>query len=268
MTSPGARTARSVQYAATKVPEVGAIFWLIKVLTTGMGESASDYLAKTNLVLAGLLGTVGLVVSLWLQLRRRTHHAATYWTAVAMVAVFGTMAADGLHVGLGVPYAVSTPFFLASVVVLFLVWHRVEGTLSIHTITTRRREIFYWLTVLATFALGTAAGDLTAYTMHLGYLASAVVFAVMIAVPLVAWRLGFNAIAAFWTAYVLTRPLGASVADWLGKPPALGNGLGLGDGPVTIAAALLIAGLVGLSARQPAPVRARAVEPSPVLETE
>lgn len=228
-------------------------FWVIKVLTTGMGESLSDWLAKTNLVLAGLLGLAGLLLGLWLQLRRDAYHAVTYWFAVAMVAVFGTMAADGLHVGLGVPYTVSTPCFLVCVAALFLVWHRVEGTLSIHAITTRRREVFYWLTVLTTFALGTAAGDLTAYTLHLGYLASATVFGVMIMVPLVAWKLGANPVAAFWTAYVLTRPLGASVADWLGKPPALGNGIGLGDGPVTVVATLAIIVLVALSARRDAP---------------
>lgn len=268
MTSLGARWGQVHRYAAVKVPEVGVTFWLIKVLTTGMGESASDYLAGINLVLAGLVGLTGIAVGLWLQLRREAYHAPTYWFAVAMVAVFGTMAADGLHVGLGVSYAVSTPFFLVAVAALFFVWHRVEGTLSIHTIATRRREIFYWLTVLATFALGTAAGDLTAYTMRLGYLDSAVVFAAMIAVPLLAWRLGLNAIAAFWTAYVLTRPLGASIADWLGKPPSRGDGLGLGDGPVTLVASLLIVALVGSAVRQAAAVRTRERVPSPALSAE
>jgi uncharacterized membrane-anchored protein len=126
---------------------------------------------------------------------------------------------------------------------VFALWRRTEGTLSIHSIDSRRREVWYWLAVLLTFALGTAAGDLTAFVLHLGYLGSAALFAVAIAVPAVAWRLGANPIATFWTAYVLTRPLGASLADWLGKPAAL-HGLGWGDGTVTAAAAVVFALLV------------------------
>jgi uncharacterized membrane-anchored protein len=162
-----------------------------------------------------------------------------------MVSVFGTMAADVVHIALGVPYAVSTVVFAVVLAAVFVVWYRTEGTLSIHSIRTRRRELFYWLTVLTTFALGTAAGDLTASTMHLGYFASGVLFAVVIAVPAVAhWRLGLNAITAFWFAYIVTRPLGASFADWLGVPPSR-RGLDLGTGPVTLTLALVIAVLVG-----------------------
>jgi len=230
---------------AAKVPEITVVFWGIKVLTTGTGEAASDYLAAGNLVLAGGLGALGFGVALWLQFRSRRYVPAVYWFAVLMVAVFGTMAADALHVVLGVPYLLSTVFYAVVLAVVFSLWRRSEGTLSIHSIVTRRRELWYWLTVLVTFALGTAAGDLTAYTLHLGYLASAVLFAVAIAVPALAWwRFGLNEVAAFWIAYVLTRPLGASLADWLGKPHTRGGGLGVGDGWVTLAATVLIAVLV------------------------
>nr|WP_269778696.1 hypothetical protein [Microlunatus antarcticus] len=155
------------------------------------------------------------------------------------------MAADGVHL-VGLPYAVTTVFYLVVVGVLFFCWHRSEGTLSIHSITTRRRELFYWATVLASFALGTAAGDFTADQLRLGYLPSVAIFAVAIAVPAVGWRFfRLNPVVAFWVAYVLTRPLGASIADWLGKPAAHGGGLGLGDGPVAGVAAVIIALLVG-----------------------
>ncbi|HEV7213256.1 MAG TPA: hypothetical protein VGN47_16210 [Blastococcus sp.] len=232
------------QPLAAKVPEITVLFWGIKVLTTGTGEAASDYLAKVSLVLAAGIGVIGFAVGMWLQFRSVRYRPVVYWFAVLMVAVFGTMAADALHVVLGVPYLVSTVFYAVALAVVLVLWRRTEGTLSIHSITTRRRETWYWLTVLLTFALGTAAGDLTAFVLHLGYLGSAVLFAVAIVVPALAWRAGLNPVAAFWTAYVLTRPLGASLADWLGKPSALG-GLAVGDGVVTVLATLLIAVLVG-----------------------
>ena len=151
-----------------KVPEITVLFWVVKVLTTGMGEAASDYLGKVSIALAGAVGFIGFVVAMWLQLRARRYVPAVYWFAVLMVAVFGTMAADGLHVVLGVPYPASTAFYAAALAVVFLLWRRTEGTLSIQSITTRRRELWYWLTVLLTFALGTALGDLTAFVRHLG----------------------------------------------------------------------------------------------------
>jgi uncharacterized membrane-anchored protein len=228
-----------------KVPEITAMFWLIKVLTTGMGEAASDYLGTVSLVLAGAIGVIGLVVALALQLRARRYVAPVYWFAVAMVAVFGTMAADALHVALGVPYAGATAFYAVVLAIVFVLWYRAEGTLSIHSIVTPRREIYYWVTVLVTFALGTAAGDLTAASMHLGYFPSAVLFAVLIALPAIGRRLGLNSIATFWIAYVLTRPLGASIADWLGKPHHPDGGLGFGDGTVAALATLAIVALVG-----------------------
>jgi uncharacterized membrane-anchored protein len=229
---------------AAKVPEITALFWVIKILTTGMGEATSDYLAKGNLVIAGVAGFAGFALALWLQFRVRRYIAVVYWLAVAMVAVFGTMAADGLHVGLGIPYFVTTVFYAAVLAAVFVLWHRSEGTLSIHSITTRRRETYYWLAVLATFALGTATGDLTAMTLHLGFLTSGILFTGLILVPALAWwRFGLNPIAAFWWAYVLTRPLGASFADWLSKSHQL-SGLNLGDGQVAAVSAAVIALLV------------------------
>ena len=239
-----------------KVPAITVLFWVVKTLTTGMGEALSDFLATTDLVLAVAVGVLGLGGMLWLQLRTPRYSAPVYWGTVAMVAVFGTMAADGVHL-IGLPYALTTTFYLLVVGVLFLLWHRSEGTLSMHSITTRRRELFYWATVLASFALGTALGDLTADELRLGYLTSVVIFGVAIAVPALAWRfLRLDPVVAFWSAYVLTRPLGASIADWLGKPAAHGGGLGFGDGTVAAGGLVLIVLLVAFltvrrSDRQP-----------------
>jgi uncharacterized membrane-anchored protein len=235
---------------AAKVPEITALFWVIKLLTTGMGEAASDFLAGISLVLAGGLGLLGFVVAMVWQLRADRYVIGIYWFAVAMIAVFGTMAADGLHVALGIPYVASTIFYAVMVATVLGIWYRSEGTLSIHSITTKRRELFYWATVLATFALGTAAGDLTAASMHLGYFWSTVLFTAVIAVPAVAWwRFGLNPIVAFWGAYIVTRPVGASLADWFGKPPTKHHGLGYGDGTVTVIATLAIVVLVFYVAR-------------------
>jgi uncharacterized membrane-anchored protein len=230
---------------AAKVPEITALFWVIKVLTTGLGEAASDYLGGVSIVLAAAVGLIGFLVAMGLQFRARRYVPGVYWTAVLMVAVFGTMTADGPHKVLGIPYEVTTAAYAVALASVFLLWRRTEGTLSIHSINTRRREVWYWLTVLLTFALGTALGDLTAIAFHLGFLASAVLFAVVIAVPAIGWRLGLNPVVAFWSAYVVTRPLGASIADWLGKPPAIAGGLGLGDGAVAAVGFLLFVVLVG-----------------------
>ncbi|MFE6886944.1 hypothetical protein [Streptomyces sp. NPDC057694] len=229
---------------ATKVPEVTVCFWVIKVLTTGMGETASDFLAKAlDPVLAVGLGGLGLVASLLLQFAVRRYVAWIYWTGIVMVSVFGTMATDVLHVVLGVPYALSTPFFMIVLAAVFALWHLREGTLSIHSIHTRRRELFYWAAVLATFALGTAAGDLTA-SVGLRYLGSAALFAVAICVPALLHRSGLlGAVTAFWSAYVVTRPLGASLADWMALPGSRG-GLGMGLGPVTLSWTVAIVGFV------------------------
>jgi uncharacterized membrane-anchored protein len=245
----------------SRVPEVTAIFWVTKVLTTGMGETASDFLVRRiNPFLAVAMGAMAFAVALTLQLRARRYVPWVYWLAVSMVSVFGTMAADVVHIGFGVPYVVSTVFFAFALAAVFAVWYASERTLSIHSIDTPRRELFYWATVLTTFALGTAAGDMTASTMKLGYFASGVLFAVVIAVPAIAhWRFGLNPIVAFWFAYIVTRPLGASFADWLGVP-ASRRGLDLGTGPVTLALAAAIAILVGYLTRTAAPTT-----PSPAV---
>src|SRR5262249_50830202 len=155
------------------------------------------------------------------------------------------MAADVLHVGFGVPYIVSSVLYAVALAAVFVTWQRTERTLSIHTIDTARREAFYWAAVVATFAMGTAVGDLTSVTLHLGYAGSAVLFAGLILVPAAGYRWGgWDPVLSFWMAYVLTRPLGASVADWLGKPKAF-SGLGLGAGPVSMVLLLMIAVLVG-----------------------
>ncbi|WP_407571914.1 hypothetical protein [Deinococcus altitudinis] len=225
-----------------------ALFWIIKVLTTGMGEAASDFLAHTlgPVPAVGLSG-IGLIVALLLQFRSRRYLAGIYWTAVVMVSVFGTLAADAAHVGFSVPYWASTICFFVALGVIFLLWQRREGTLSVHSISTRRREMFYWATVLCTFALGTAAGDLTAVGLGLGWLASGLLFTGLIAVPAVLSRFGLNSVLAFWWAYVLTRPLGASFADWMALPHSRG-GLGAGTGMVTLAMSGIIILLVGFLA--------------------
>ncbi len=227
------------------MPEVTALFWVIKALSTALGESTSDWSVHAmNPVIAVLLGFCAFVLALSLQFWVRRYIAWTYWLAVCAVGVFGTMCADVLHVRFGVPYIVSTVLYGILLAAVFVSWDRTESTLSFHEINTVRREMFYWAAVVATFAMGTALGDLTAVTFNLGYFASAIVFAAVIAVPAVGYRwLGWNSIFCFWFAYVATRPLGASIADWLGKPSSL-RGLGLGDGPVALVLAALIFGLV------------------------
>jgi uncharacterized membrane-anchored protein len=247
--APASETRRAM---TVKVPAATLAFWVLKILTTGMGETASDWLARnTDTVLAVAGSGLGLTVLLLAQLAAHAYRPWLYWAAVAMVSVFGTMAADVVHVVLGVPYLASTGVFGALVAVLLFVWCRVEGTLAIHSISTTRRELFYWAAVATTFALGTAAGDLTATTLGLGYLASGVVFAVAFALPGLAHRYaGLNAVLAFWLAYVLTRPLGASFADWIAVPPGRG-GLDLGTGPITLVLlAVIVAGVTALSIRR------------------
>lgn len=231
---------------SSKVPEITPYFWILKILTTGMGETSSDFLVHhLNPVLAVLLGALGFALSLAWQFRARRYVATTYWFAVVMVSVFGTMAADVLHVVLGIPYLDSTAFYAVALALIFVAWHRRERTLSIHSIVGGSRERFYWATILATFALGTAVGDLTATTLGWGYLASGVLFGALIALPAIARRwFGWGEIFAFWFAYVVTRPLGASFADWMGKPKSWG-GLGWGEGVVSLGWGIAIVGFVG-----------------------
>jgi uncharacterized membrane-anchored protein len=230
---------------ALRVPQITAFFWIIKGLSTAMGEATSDYLVRVmHPVPAVGAGFVGFVIALVLQFKQRRYRAWTYWFAVVMVGVFGTMAADVLHVGFGVPYIASTTLYAVILAAVFIVWARAEPTLSIHSIDSPRREAFYWAAVVATFAMGTALGDLTATTLHLGYFVSMLMFAGIIVIPAIGFRLfGWNPIFSFWFAYVVTRPLGASFADWMGKPTNVG-GLGVGDGTVSVALTALIACMV------------------------
>ena len=184
--------------------------------------------------------------------------AWSYWLAVVMVGIFGTMAADVLHVGFHVPYVASALLYAVVLAAVFVTWQRTEGTLSVHTIDTARRELFYWAAVVSTFALGTAVGDLTAITLSLGYFGSAILYAAVIgAIAVARVRFGLNPIVAFWAAYVVTRPLGASVADWLAKAPSAG-GLGFGGGPVSLVLASAIASSSPTS-RSPASTSSRPV---------
>ena len=228
-----------------KVPAVTVFFWIIKLLTTGMGETTSDYLAhQMNPLLAVALGGSGLAVALLIQFAVRRYIHWVYWLAITMVAIFGTMVADAIHVGLGLSYLLSTIGFAIVLSLIFAVWYRSEKTLSMQQINTLPRECFYWATILATFALGTAAGDMTASTLGLGFFTSGLLFAVLFALPALAyWRSRGKAIGAFWLAYILTRPLGASFADWFGKARDLG-GVGLGTGLISLILAVLIVGFV------------------------
>ena len=225
------------------MPEVFVVFWVIKLLTTGIGETASDFLGTWNLAAAGVIGVGGFFAALWWQTRAATYHPVRYWVTVLMVAVFGTMIADGPHVALGTPYYVDACLYLVLLGALLTWWQRSEGTLSVHSIVTSRRERFYWGTVLLTFGLGTALGDTTATNLHLGYWWSALLFGLLMVIPTVAWRLGASSVVCFWAAYSLTRPLGASVADGLAVSHAHG-GLGWTTGLVTALGLALFAVLV------------------------
>jgi uncharacterized membrane-anchored protein len=259
---------------ATKVPQITVSFWIAKIASTGMGESLADYgYARYGTFVDGAFGAVLLIVALVLQFRTRRYNTWIYWLAVSAVAVTGTMAADGLHVVVGLPYTITTALYAVILALIFIAWYSIEGTLSIHSIFTVRRELFYWATVMATFALGTALGDLTAFTLKIGFFSSLVLFLVLIAIPLVAhWKLRMNSVFAFWFAYTLTRPLGASLADWLGVRHHLG-GLGFGRAdttlillvPIVIAVAYMAISHVDIDRSQggpatqvrPAPARAR-----------
>ena len=228
-------TRRPAWVVATKVPEITVWFWIAKIASTGMGEALADYVyVRYGTLITGAFGAILLIGALALQFRARRYNTWIYWLAVVAVSVTGTMAADGLHIVVGLPYTVTTVLYAAILAAIFVIWYMTEGTLSIHSITTIRREAFYWATVMATFALGTALGDLTAYTWKIGFFSSAVLFLVVIAIPLVAhWKLGMGSVFAFWFAYTVTRPLGASIADWLAVPHRLG-GLDWGRGYVTV----------------------------------
>lgn len=214
-----------------KVPQVTAAFWIIKVLATTVGETFADFLnvdLGLGLIITSVVMSVALIGTLTAQFLLRRYLPAAYWLAVVLISVVGTLITDNLTDNLGVPLIATTIVFAVALAATFFSWFARERTLSIHSIVTTRRETFYWLTVLFTFALGTAAGDLLAEALHLGYLLSLIVFAAAIAAVALAYRLAhLNAVVAFWIAYVLTRPLGASTGDLLSQPIKDG-GLGLG----------------------------------------
>jgi uncharacterized membrane-anchored protein len=232
---------------AAKVPEITLLFWVIKIITTAGGEATSDYLALDlgSRLIAGCIEAGILVIGLVWQFRTRRYTAAAYWFLAYAIAIFGTGVSDALHLFVGIPYAGTTALWAIVLALVFWLWYRSEHTLSIHSIVTTRREIYYWSVVFATFALGTALGDFTATALHLGYLASGIMFGVVILIPAVLWS-GFrlNAVVAFWFAYVVTRPLGASFADYVSKPHSL-SGINFGDGPTALVATIVVAALVG-----------------------
>jgi uncharacterized membrane-anchored protein len=225
---------------AVKVPEIIFLFWVVKILTTAGGEATSDFLKTWGNFGGGGTEVALFVLGLLLQFGTRRYRAFAYWFLAFAIAIAGTGISDFLHLDVHIPYAGTTILWAVVLIVVFWVWHRSEGTLSIHSITTQRREAFYWATVFATFALGTALGDFTATSLNLGYLASGILFAVVILIPALAWwKFGLNSIAAFWSAYVVTRPLGASFADYISKPRNT-SGIGFGDGPTALVFAIAV----------------------------
>ncbi|MCW3062160.1 MAG: hypothetical protein JWQ02_3981 [Capsulimonas sp.] len=234
--------ANRAKWMLNKVPEVTLYFWIIKVLCTTVGETFADYLnehlnlglTKTTYVMASLL-----IVTLAFQFKARKYMPGVYWLAVVLLSVVGTLITDNLTDNFGVSLVTTTVIFSIMLAATFASWYAVEKTLSVHTIQTTRREAFYWFAILFTFALGTASGDLVAERLHLGYLVSALVFGGLIAITAVAHsRFKLNGILAFWIAYILTRPLGASLGDLLSQARADG---GLGLGTVGTSALFLVA---------------------------
>jgi uncharacterized membrane-anchored protein len=232
-----------------KVPEIIFLFWVVKILTTAGGEATSDYLKTYGNFGGGGTEVVLFVAALVLQFATRRYRAFAYWFLAYAIAIAGTGFADFLHLDVHIPYAGTTLLWAVILAAVFWTWQRSEGTLSIHSITTQRREAFYWATVFATFALGTALGDFTATSLGMGYLDSGLFFFALILLPALAWwRFGLNSIAAFWMAYVVTRPLGASFADYISKPHNV-SGIGFGDGQTAAVFAVAVLVLVAYLAR-------------------
>lgn len=227
-----------------KVPEITIFFWFIKVLCTTTGETAADFLnVNLNFGLTGTSIVTGilLLIALVVQFKSSKYIPAVYWSAIVLISVFGTLVTDNLTDKLGVPLETSTIIFSVLLAATFALWFMKEKTLSIHSIFTRRREAFYWLAILFTFALGTAAGDLMAEGLGLGYLLTGIIVSVVIATFAFAWRLGLNSVLSFWLIYILTRPLGASIGDLLSQPAKYG-GLGLG---ATMTSVIFLTAILG-----------------------
>jgi uncharacterized membrane-anchored protein len=228
------------QVMLNKVPEITLFFWIIKILCTTVGETGADFLnTNLNLGLDGVTAIIGamLGVTLIFQFRSKKYIPGIYWLAVVLISIVGTLITDNLTDKLGIPLLHTTIIFTVILSIVFAAWYKKEKTLSIHSIITTRREAFYWLAILFTFALGTAAGDLLAETINLGYMLSAIIFVCLIAAVAIShFVFKVNAILAFWIAYILTRPLGASIGDYLSQD--LDNG-GLGLGTVVTSAIFL-----------------------------
>ncbi|MDR4947153.1 COG4705 family protein [Neobacillus cucumis] len=219
-----------VKQLLSKVPQVTIFFWIIKVLCTTVGETFADFInfnLGIGLTLTTIIMGIAFFIVLFFQFRATKYVPGIYWTTVVLISVFGTLVTDNLTDGMGVPLELSTAVFSVLLGLTFLFWYLSEKTLSIHSIFTRKREVFYWLTILFTFALGTAVGDLYSEQLGLGYLNTGITVIIIIACIFLAWKLKLDGVLAFWIAYILTRPLGASIGDFLSQPKVNG-GLGLG----------------------------------------
>ncbi len=242
---PSSRMQRPDPSGMSRVAEATAVFWILKILTTGFGESSADWImahaGPTKSTLA--VGAVLLGALVW-QLRQERYRVLPYWFVVVMVGIAGTIFADVVSFRLHVPLGVSSASYIAVLIAVFWYWQRSEGTVAIDDVTTFRRELLYWAAVMVTFALGTAVGDYGAWTLGLGYLGTGLVCAGLILLPLIAHKLfGLGPVIAFWAAYVVTRPLGASFADWMAFPVKRGS-LGFGLAPVSIVLGIMIAAFV------------------------
>jgi uncharacterized membrane-anchored protein len=237
-----------------RVPEVTLVFWILKILATTVGETAADVLSTTfklGTVVTSYVMAVFLLISLVFQLRARRYVPPIYWIVVVFISVVGTLISDNLVDNLGVPLATTSLIFTVALVAVFIIWYLSEHTLSVHTIYTVGRELFYWAAILFTFSLGTSAGDLLSERLGLGYPLSAVMFAAAIALIYIAYRVRvMNEVLAFWLAYILTRPLGASIGDLLTQEKDAG-GLGLGTIPISVVCLLgIVVGVFYLSRQE------------------
>ncbi|BBP98125.1 hypothetical protein BSFA1_32540 [Burkholderia sp. SFA1] len=244
----------NVMWADNKVPEVTITFWLIKILSTTVGETGADYLAVNvglGTLITDAITAIALAVALGFQFYFRKLVPWAYWLSVVLVSVVGTQVTDALTDGAGVSLYVSTACFTVLLAIVLASWYRSERTLSIRHIDTRRREIFYWVTILCTFALGTAAGDLATEALGLGFSWGVVVFGALIAATAAGASIGMNRVLAFWIAYILTRPFGASLGDLLSQSRTYG---GVGLGTVYTSAgflAVIVALVIFVSVRKP-----------------
>lgn len=233
-----------------KVPEITLLFWIAKLGTTCFGEAFSDYVFFNDYIgrtAAILMGLALILVCYAIQIATKKYIPLVYWLAVTAVAIFGTMSADFLNKNLGMSLTESTILLLVLQAAVFFAWWRTEGTLDVHSITTTRREIYYWLTVYLTFSLGTAAGDFVSTTLNFGTLDSTLIFLGIILIPLIGWRFfHLNTVFSFWLAYTITRPLGASFGDYLAVPAPYGDGLQIGTGPISLYSGIVLLGVIGL----------------------